>query len=88
MIVEEIIDTKLKPIAEEGFQDALEILQLIAILKTQNINNVNKGLTKAGAERWSHFLRQPAKVDSPMQRTNHHEDAETVFRGVQGQGCA
>jgi hypothetical protein len=30
-------------------------------------------------ERWSHFLRQPAKVDSPMQRTNHHEDAETVF---------
>jgi hypothetical protein len=30
-------------------------------------------------ERWSHFLRQPVKVDSPMQRTNHHEDAETVF---------
>ena len=30
-------------------------------------------------KRWSHFLRQPAKVDSPMQRTNHHEDAETVF---------
>ena len=30
-------------------------------------------------ERWSRFLRQPAKVDSPMQRTNHHEDAETVF---------
>ena len=33
----------------------------------------------ASAERWSHFLRQPAKVDSPMQRTDHHEDAETVF---------
>jgi hypothetical protein len=30
-------------------------------------------------ERWSHFLRQPVKVDSPIQRTNHHEDAETVF---------
>src|SRR6266446_2253340 len=34
------------------------------------------------AERWSHFLRQPAKVDSTMQRTIHHEDAETVFGGV------
>jgi len=33
----------------------------------------------ADSERWSHSLRQPAKVDSPMQRTNHHEDAETVF---------
>jgi hypothetical protein len=30
-------------------------------------------------ERWSHFLRQPAKVDSLMQRTDHHEDAQTVF---------
>ena len=30
-------------------------------------------------KRWSHFLRQPAKVGSPMQRTTHHEDAETVF---------
>jgi transposase len=30
-------------------------------------------------QRWSHFLRQPAKVDSPIQRTIHHEDAETVF---------
>jgi len=30
-------------------------------------------------QRWSHFLRQPVKVDSPIQRTNHHEDAETVF---------
>jgi hypothetical protein len=30
-------------------------------------------------KRWSHFLRQGAKVDSPMQRTTHHEDAETVF---------
>jgi putative tryptophan/tyrosine transport system substrate-binding protein len=37
-------------------------------------------------KRWSHFLRQPAKVDSTIQRTIHHEDAETVFGGVQGQG--
>jgi hypothetical protein len=33
----------------------------------------------ANNKRWSHFLRQPAKVDSLMQRTTHHEDAETVF---------
>lgn len=31
------------------------------------------------AQRWSHFVTQPAKVDSPMQRMIHHEDAETVF---------
>jgi hypothetical protein len=37
---------------------------------------------------WSHFLRQPAKVDLPMQRTIHHADTETIFRRVQGQGCA
>ena len=30
-------------------------------------------------QRWSQLLRQPAKVDSPMRRTNHHEDAQTVF---------
>ena len=30
-------------------------------------------------QRWSHFLTQPAKVDLPMQRMIHHEDAETVF---------
>ncbi len=30
-------------------------------------------------ERWSHFLTQAAKVDSPMQRMIPHEDAETVF---------
>jgi hypothetical protein len=44
------------------------------------------GQTLILSERWSHFLRQPAKVDSTMQRTIHHEDAETVFGGVQGQG--
>ena len=30
-------------------------------------------------QRWSRFVRQPAKVDLPMRRTIHHEDAETVF---------
>ena len=34
---------------------------------------------QAPEQRWSHFVRQPVKVDSPIQRTNHHEDAETVF---------
>ena len=29
-------------------------------------------------KRWSHSLRQPAKVNSPM-RTDHHEDAGTVL---------
>jgi hypothetical protein len=38
------------------------------------------GTNLAGCvQRWSHFLRQPAKVGSPIQRTTHHEDAETVF---------
>jgi MFS family permease len=36
-------------------------------------------LVRTFDKRWSHFLRQPVKVDSPIQRTNHHEDAETVF---------
>ena len=44
-----------------------------------DFENTGKFAIPAVAERWSHFLRQPAKVDSPMQRTIHHEDAETVF---------
>ena len=39
----------------------------------------NDAADRRGNERWSHFLTQPAKVDLPMQRTNHHEDAKTVF---------
>jgi hypothetical protein len=31
------------------------------------------------SERWSHFLRQLAKVGSSMLRMTDHEDAETVF---------
>jgi hypothetical protein len=34
---------------------------------------------KSHEQRWSHFLRQGAKVDWPMQRTTHHEDAKTIF---------
>jgi hypothetical protein len=37
------------------------------------------GAINTCSQRWSHLLRQGAKVDSPMQRTTHHEDAETVF---------
>lgn len=51
MTVDDIIEKKLKPIADDGFADALEILQLIALLKAQNTNNVNKGLSRAGAGR-------------------------------------
>lgn len=51
MTAAEIIETKIKPIAENGFSDALEIMQLIALLKAQNSNNVNKALSKAGAGR-------------------------------------
>ena len=29
-------------------------------------------------KRWSQFLRQRAKVDSPMQRMSHHERSEMV----------
>jgi hypothetical protein len=36
-------------------------------------------LTGRSVQRWSYFLTQPAKVDSPMQRMIHDENAETVF---------
>jgi hypothetical protein len=44
-------------------------------------NNGNHGKIdlRVVIERWSHFLTQPAKVDSPMQRMIHHENAKTVF---------
>ena len=35
---------------------------------------------ETGSVGWSHFLREPAKVDLPMQRTIHHEDAERWSR--------
>jgi hypothetical protein len=42
-------------------------------------NSMRSFATARCSKRWSHFLTQPAKVDSPMQRMIHHEDAETVF---------
>ncbi len=51
MTADEIIEKTIKPIAKSGFSDALEILQLIALLKAQNSNNVNNALSKIGAGR-------------------------------------
>lgn len=39
-------------------------------------------------QRWCRFLRQGHKVDRPMERTIQHEDTQTVYGRVQGQGCA
>ena len=47
--------------------------------RTRSPASAEESLAHDGLERWSHFIRQPVKVDSPIQRTNHHEDAETVF---------
>jgi hypothetical protein len=38
--------------------------------------------------RWSRFPRQGPKVDFPMRRTIQHEDTQTVYGRVQGQGRA
>ena len=38
--------------------------------------------------RWCRYLRQGHKVDLPMKRTIQHEDTQTVYSRVQGQGCA
>lgn len=51
MTADEILEKTIKPIAKSGFSDALEILQLIALLKAQNTNGVNKALTRVGAGR-------------------------------------
>jgi hypothetical protein len=51
MTADEIIEKTIKPIAKNAFSDALEILQLIALLKAQNSNGVNKSMSEAGAGR-------------------------------------
>ena len=51
----------------------VEVQWLIKLPKTFN------DYIKSLGQRWSHFLRQGAKVDWPMQRTTHHEDAKTIF---------
>jgi hypothetical protein len=42
----------------------------------------------AGRLRWTRILRQGHKVDRPMRRTIQHEDTQTVYGRVQGQGRA
>ena len=55
-----------------------DALHMLGIVCCQN-GKISEADKFFRAERWSHFLTQPAKVDSPMQRMTHHEDAETVF---------
>ena len=62
------------------FDEAIGIpLQWSPTCRSPKLSIALSGLQPVGIERWSHLLRQPAKVDSPMQRMIHHEDAETVF---------
>jgi len=84
------VSTILKDIADTGGDYPGQIISLLGIENIQ-LNEQEKQaglkdwvlrmlvLAPPAEKRWSHFLRQPAKVDSTMQRTIHHEDAETVF---------
>ena len=45
----------------------------------QAVNIAARVQSLVDSQRWSHFLRQPVKVDLTTQRTIHHEDAETIF---------
>jgi hypothetical protein len=74
-------------ISNEELETTTKSYSIAAGLDIETVN-YRSSFVKQIAERWSHFLRQPAKVDSLMQRTVHHEDAETVFGRVQGQGRA
>jgi hypothetical protein len=74
------------PLLEErppsGARDSREQLQSLEELETlEESEDPKRNLEslEEPRERWSHFLGQLAKVDSPMRRMNHHEDAETVF---------
>ena len=59
------------------------------MLRRESANDPKLTFSVSGeAQRWSRFLRQAVKVDSTIQGMIHHEDAETLFSGVQGQGCA
>jgi Leucine-rich repeat (LRR) protein len=53
------------------------VVDLTPLRGLKKLTLLDISLTKV--QRWSHLVRQPAKVDSPMQRMIHHEDAETVF---------
>lgn len=45
-------------------------------------------LARLPALRWPRFRRQGHKVDLPTKRTIQHEDTQTVYGRVQGQGRA
>jgi len=76
-----------------GKEDAsLAKVEMRAELQREVVRHVLAGGIEAGhlvlngksasedrAERWSRFVRQLAKVDLPMRRMIHYEDAETVF---------
>ena len=57
-------------------QSLVELIELEVALAA---SAARTSLSLVLAERWSHFLRQPVKVDLTMQRMIHHENAETVF---------
>ena len=51
----------------------------IYFVSQPNLGFCHRMYNRRFTQRWSHFLTQPAKVDSPIQRMIHHEDAETIF---------
>lgn len=53
--------------------------QILPVAVVRRRDNGNAAILNKGKQRWSHFLRQPVKVDLTMRRTIHHEDAETIF---------
>ncbi|MCO5164585.1 MAG: transporter substrate-binding domain-containing protein [Mesorhizobium sp.] len=63
-------------------------LDIVTIPFPATIPAIVSGRVKVGWERWCRFLRQEHKVDRPMERTIQHEDTQTVYGRVQGQGCA
>ena len=54
------------------------------LITTANAISLNRArrLLISGA---GHVLRQPVNANSPMQRTNHHEDAASVFGRAQSE---
>lgn len=51
MTPKETVETIIRPIAQKGFDDALEILQAIQLMEYQNKDSVNAKLSAAGAGR-------------------------------------
>jgi len=65
-----------------------QILSLKPAPRLEQVGDEHSKRVQDRKQRWSRFLRQAVKVDSTIQGMIHHEDAETLFSGVQGQGCA